>query len=356
MIPAPSADPFARVPGAVQATDPDEGVPAHYGNPLGEQRHLAERGAIVDLGHRHVLAITDPVGTPLGRRLRILADLGTQSLEGLRRATGAETLLLSGSGTIQQTLHLVDAGTTTWLLAGAADAAALASRLSQAGLHVEDRSARCAVIGTFETAVPGVEAPIVWRDPWNPPGGTRSGTDAAAGLEPAGSDGPGQPGGDGWGWRETIVPRESLAGILAASGDAAGVLAAEALRIEAGRPRFETEVEEPVTPEDLGWDPVGLALAPGTGSEGRIRPPARRLTLLYLDGSESALPRHGAPVWRDFHGSKEVVGAVTSSAIHFEMGPIALALLAADLPLETPVNVDEADVVVPALQEAIAGR
>jgi folate-binding Fe-S cluster repair protein YgfZ len=65
------------------------------------------------------------------------------------------------------------------------------------------------------------------------------------------------------------------------------------------------------------------------------RPP-RRLTLLHLDGSENALPARGA----DLTLEDRVVGFVGSSARHHELGPIALALVKRNVPLEATVYAD----------------
>ena len=62
------------------------------------------------------------------------------------------------------------------------------------------------------------------------------------------------------------------------------------------------------------------------------RPP-RRLVFLHLDGSVETLPEHGAPVEAD---GREV-GFVTSAARHFELGPIALALVKRATPTDIPV-------------------
>ena len=72
-MPAPAAatntaTPFLSLPAAVAAAAPDEGVAAHYGNPIGEQRALeATRSgrpsgapAVVDLSHRGVISVTGP--------------------------------------------------------------------------------------------------------------------------------------------------------------------------------------------------------------------------------------------------------------------------------------------------------
>ena len=63
----------------MEASWPDEGVAAHYGDPLREQR--AGRGAaVVDRSNRGVLRITGP------DRLSWLHSLTTQHVEAGRRA------------------------------------------------------------------------------------------------------------------------------------------------------------------------------------------------------------------------------------------------------------------------------
>ena len=74
------------------------------------------------------------------------------------------------------------------------------------------------------------------------------------------------------------------------------------------------------------------------------RPP-RRLVLLHLDGSENRLPPAGSPVSLDGRD----VGFVGSSARHHELGPIALALVKRNVPVDAALTVDE----MPAAQEVI---
>ena len=74
------------------------------------------------------------------------------------------------------------------------------------------------------------------------------------------------------------------------------------------------------------------------------RPP-RRLVLLHLDGSENRLPPVGSPV--SYEGRD--VGFVGSSARHHELGPIALALVKRNVPVDAALTVDE----MPAAQEVV---
>jgi folate-binding Fe-S cluster repair protein YgfZ len=56
--------------------------------------------------------------------------------------------------------------------------------------------------------------------------------------------------------------------------------------------------------------------------------PPRRLVMLHLDGSDGVVPEAGAAVLFAKDGADESeVGHVTSSALHYELGPIALAVI-----------------------------
>ncbi len=74
------------------------------------------------------------------------------------------------------------------------------------------------------------------------------------------------------------------------------------------------------------------------------RPP-RRLVLLLLDGSVDRLPAHGSAVTLD---GREV-GFVGSSARHFELGPVGLALVKRSVPVDAELLADG----VAAAQEVI---
>ncbi len=64
------------------------------------------------------------------------------------------------------------------------------------------------------------------------------------------------------------------------------------------------------------------------------RPP-RRLVFLHLDGSEVHLPGHGTPIRLASDGEEgRQLGFVTTSARHHELGPIALALVKRNVPVD----------------------
>ncbi|HEY9275858.1 MAG TPA: hypothetical protein VIO63_01725, partial [Candidatus Nanopelagicaceae bacterium] len=73
--------------------------------------------------------------------------------------------------------------------------------------------------------------------------------------------------------------------------------------------------------------------------------PPRRLVLLHLDGSSVELPKSGSPVLLD---GKEI-GFIGTVARHYELGPIALALIKRVTPADAVVSVEG----VPATQEIL---
>ena len=88
-MPDPGKSPLLGWPGAVQASWPDDSVPAHYGDPLREQRATEESAGVVDRSNRGVVRITGP------DRLSWLHSLTTQALDGLAPGVSAQALILS---------------------------------------------------------------------------------------------------------------------------------------------------------------------------------------------------------------------------------------------------------------------
>ncbi|HEY1530531.1 MAG TPA: glycine cleavage T C-terminal barrel domain-containing protein [Galbitalea sp.] len=327
-----SNDPFEFLPGAVGAP------PEHYGNPLGEQQRLAAGEAIVDLSDRAVLALTGE------DRLTWLDSLTSQSIAKLAPGESAETLLLDPTGRLEYDIRLVDDGVTTWLLLEAAEAEGLAAWLRRMvfmlRVEVIDATVEYATIGTLGR--PTIAAaqpngiPLVWHDPWIAV--QRGGHQYSLTTEhPSAS----------WTYSEVLVPRADLAAVAALP--AAGTLALEALRIAAWRPRLSTEADDRTIPHELDWLRSAVHLTKGCyrGQETiakvhNLGHPPRRLVLLHLDGSEGVLPKHDDLV---LAGDTEV-GHVTSAAIHYELGPIALAVLkrSTDPGLDLVVRATDADV------------
>ena len=331
--------PFSSLPLAVGTP------PLHYGNPLGEQKALAAGQAVVDLSDRGVITVSGP------DRLSWLDSLTSQALKGMQPGDSAETLQLDPTGRIEYAIRLVDDGVTTWLLVDGEETAPLLAWLQRMkfmrAVEIEDRSDEFATLGTF--GAPALDAaapngvPLVWNDPWASisRGGHQYST---TGHHPA-SD---------WTYREVVIERSALA--AAATLPAAGQLALEALRIAAWRPRFATEVDERSIPHELDWLRSAVHLNKGCyrGQETvakvhNLGHPPRRLVMLHLDGSDGVLPAAGSDVLL----ADAVVGRITASALHYELGPIALAVVKRTADQAAGLVVVADDIRISAAQEII---
>jgi folate-binding protein YgfZ len=302
---------------------------------------------VVDLSNRGVVKVGGP------DRLSWLDSITSQRLTGLTAGASAETLLLDPSGRIEHAVAVLDDGETSWLVVEAAETAALAAFLDRMRfllrVEVADMTEDVAVLATLGAPVlPVAAAPLVWADPWA--AGAEGGVTRAAEPHP-GADFP---------LRLLLVQRAELPGLADAirSGtlEVAGTLALEALRIAAWRPRFAHEVDARSIPHELDWLRSAVHLNKGCyrGQETvakvhNLGRPPRRLVQLDLDGSEALLPAPGEAV---LNGETEV-GVVTSSALHHEEGPIALAVVKRSVPQDAALTVATADGAVAARQRVI---
>ncbi|TLM85950.1 folate-binding protein YgfZ [Pseudarthrobacter sp. NamE5] len=330
-------------PGAVEAAGADAGVAAHYGEPLREQRALAAGSAVVDLSHRGLVTVAGP------DRLSWLNTLSSQQVAGLRPAESSELLLLSVQGRIDFDARVIDDGGTTWLIVEAAEAAPLAEFLNRMKfmlrVEIADVSADRAVIGSTKT-VPEWQDLLFWQDPWPHVG---AGGYSYATVPEASHPGLERP------WFEYLVPAAELEQRVA-ERPLAGTLAAEALRVAAWRPRIGAETDDKTIPHELDLLRTAVHLAKGCykGQETIARVhnlghPPRRLVFLQLDGSQHTLPQAGSPV---LLGERKV-GTVTSVAQHYEMGPVALAVIKRSVGPGEILTVLDGDEPYPAAQEII---
>lgn len=320
--------PLLARPGAVDGDGVDAGVAAHYGDPLREQRLLAEGLAVVDLSHRGVVTVTGP------DRLSWLHSITTQQLTALAPRVSTESLVLTPKGHIEHSLHIVDDGVATWITTEPGDAPALVKWLDSMRfmlrVEVSDQTADWAVLGepSGQESQPG--EPLAWRDPWP---GLVGDTAAYGPVE-------GHPA-TNRAWRELLVPRVGLAAAVG-ERDLAGTWASEALRIAAWRPRFGFETDHRTIPHEVDWLRTAVHLHKGCyrGQEtvARVhnlgRPP-RRLVFLHLDGSGHLLPEPGEAV---VLGDRQV-GQLTSVARHHVDGPIALALVKRNTPVDATLAI-----------------
>ncbi|MFB7370190.1 YgfZ/GcvT domain-containing protein [Streptomyces sp. NPDC056222] len=300
--------PLLSLPGAVPAEGRDEGVAAHYGDLFREQRALAAGDGFVDLSHRGVVTVTGD------DRLSWLHLLLTQHVSELPAGRATEALILSANGHIEHALYLVDDGETVWahVEPGTQDEliAYLESMKFFYRVEVADR--------TDEFAVVHLPAGFIAEVP-----------DGAVVQETAHG-------------RDLFLPRADLESFAASHGPAAGILAYEALRIEAHRPRLGFETDHRTIPHELGWIGSAVHLQKGCyrGQETVARvhnlgKPPRRLVFLHLDGSEVHLPGHGTPIRLAADGGEgRQLGFITTSARHHELGPIALAMVKRNVPVD----------------------
>ncbi|MGQ4485350.1 folate-binding protein YgfZ [Streptomyces sp. SAS_281] len=293
--------PLLSLPGAVPAEGRDEGVAAHYGDLFREQRALADGSGLVDLSHRGVIAVTG------SDRLAWLHLLITQHVTELAPGQATEALILSANGHIEHALYLVDDGETVWMHVEPGTRGDLVAYLESMKffyrVEVADRTDDFAVVYLPAGSIAEVPEGAVVRE--TPHG------------------------------RDLFLPRAGLEAYAAEHGPVAGVLAYEALRVEAHRPRLGFETDHRTIPHELGLIGVAVHLQKGCyrGQETVARvhnlgKPPRRLVFLHLDGSEVHLPGPGTPVRLAADGPEgRQLGFVTTSARHHELGPIALALV-----------------------------
>jgi tRNA-modifying protein YgfZ len=295
------SSPLLSLPGAVAGAGIDAPVAAHYGSLYGEQKTLESGEGFVDLSHHDVVRISGP------DRLQWLHDLTTQYFLDLPPKTWTPALVLSPQGHVEHAFAGYDDGSSFIAATEPAAAAALVGFLD-----------RMRFLSRVEVAEVTSDLALTWRP--------------AAGHE--------------------LVPREKLTSYADAAGPACGLWAYEALRIARGEPRLGLDTDERTIPNEVGWIDVAVHMDKGCyrGQEtvARVhnlgRPP-RRLTLLHLDGSENRLP----VVRSELRQGEKVVGFVGTSARHHELGPIALALVKRNVPIDAQLEVDG----LPAAQEVL---
>ncbi|GAA2647683.1 CAF17-like 4Fe-4S cluster assembly/insertion protein YgfZ [Paractinoplanes durhamensis] len=319
----------------VEDLDPtaaDAGVPAHYGDPMREQRTLATAVGLVDRSNRDVLAV------PGEERASWLHTLTTQHLSDLSANTGSELLVLSPNGHVEQHAFVTEDGTTAWLDTEPGAGAGLLKYLEMmrffTRVEPRDATAELAVLSLVGPAAadlfPDLAAPRLSAVPGAkfaagevPPHATsiydvRAYEGGLARRVPLGVD--------------LLVPRSAKAAVIEKLGvPLAGLWAYEAIRVEHRVPRLGWETDHRTIPAEAEFTAPAVHLDKGCyrGQEtvARVhhlgRPP-RRLALLHLDGIASDQPPvQGTPVTL---GDRQV-GFVGTAVRHHELGLITLAVL-----------------------------
>jgi tRNA-modifying protein YgfZ len=293
--------PLLSRPGAVAADPPDAGVAAHYGDFYAEQRRLVEGTGWVDLSHHDVVRISG------ADRVDYLQAMASQVFAGLEAGRHVESLILSPQGHIEHDFGGWDDGSEFLAHTEPGRGAALIELIESTRfmMRIEATSAteEFALVDDGARGLRLVERRLLGSL------GDDAGAPAAGGA---------------------AVDDGDAGGAVVGRGAPSGVWAHEALRIAAGRPRFGLDTDHRTIPNELGLigtvAHVDKGCYRGQETVARVhnlgRPP-RRLTRLHLDGSVNRLPARGAEVSVD----GVAIGFVGSAARHYELGPIALALV-----------------------------
>jgi folate-binding protein YgfZ len=330
----------------LEPTSADAGVPAHYGDPMREQRTLATAAGLVDRSNRDVIAV------PGEERASWLHTLTTQHLSDLTANQGSELLVLSPHGHVEQHAFVTEDGTTAWLDTEPGAGAGLFKYLEMMRFFtkVEPRDA------TGEMAVLSVVGPgaaDLFPDLGAPRLGAVPGPKFAAGSVPPQPTSiyDVRPYEGGLARRvplgvDLLIPREAKTAVIKKLGlPLAGLWAYEAIRVEHRVPRLGWETDHRTIPSEAEFVAPAVHLDKGCyrGQEtiARVhhlgRPP-RRLVLLHLDGiATDQPPVKGTPV---VLGDREV-GFVGTAARHHELGLIALAVVKRNVADDAELRVGE---------------
>ena len=280
---------------------PDKGAIWHFGEPNKEQRALAEGKAWADLSHLSVIAISGE------DRLKWLHDLTTQHLVDFGAGIWLSAMILDPQGHVEYQFNVVDDGTTSYLVMDPHFVEGLSAYLNKMRfmLRVEFRDA------TDDFAV--MRAPGVANEIGGP---------------------------------FALVPRAELDEMKEAFNSTAtqvGTWALDAERVAAGRPRHGIDTDFKTIPNELGVLNGAVHMNKGCyrGQETvakiyNLGKPPRRLVMLHLDGHAVVMPPTGTPV---MNGETQV-GFLGTVARHHELGPIALAIVKRNTPVDAQLMVE----------------
>ncbi len=280
---------------------PDKGAIWHFGEPNKEQRALAEGKAWADLSHLSVIAISGE------DRLKWLHDLTTQYLVDFGAGTWTSAMVLDPQGHVEYQFNVVDDGTTSYLVMDPQFVEGLSTYLNKMRfmLRVEVLDA------TEDFAV--MRAPGVANEIGGP---------------------------------FALVPRAELEEMKSAFNSTAmqvGTWALDAECVAAGRPRHGIDTDFKTIPNELGVLNGAVHMNKGCyrGQETvakiyNLGKPPRRLVMLHLDGHAVVMPPSGTPV---MNGEVQI-GFLGTVARHHELGPIALAIVKRNTPVDAQLTVE----------------
>lgn len=287
----------SSIPAAIftEAEVIDKPVAWHYGDPFAEQRKLAAGEGTVDLSHFGVIELTG------NDRLEYLHALTTNHMTRLQPGESTLTLDLSNQGFLLNELHVIHEADSTYVICQPGAVEALKTYLLKMRFRMQ-----------VEVADKTEELAVLWQPVW------QNHEQYPTWLVPAAYNFKG---------REILVPRSEAVAIV--ESNPAGFWALNALRVGAKVARQNFETDHHTIPMEAGWLEGAIHMNKGCyrGQETvskvvRMGQPPRRLELLLLSGEEE-LPAVGTPVMLE----DKAVGFVGTSVQHYELGPVALALV-----------------------------
>jgi folate-binding protein YgfZ len=286
---------------------PDKGAIWHFGEPNQEQKALVAANAWADLSHRGVISISGK------DRLTWLHALTTQHLEKLEVGKWVEALILDVQGHVIDQLFLVDDGNTTWL-------------------HTENSRTQ-EILDYLNKMKFMLEVDV-----------KNQSNDYAVLRAPGKSDLLGGP--------YALVPKVELketTDAFSKSYSQVGMWALEAERVSQGRARLLFETDHKSIPNELGFINRAVHMNKGCyrGQETvakvfNLGQPPRKLVTLHLDGSMVAMPDHGSKI---FLAGKEI-GFIGTVARHYELGPVALAVVKRSVPSTSNLHIGEVNALI----------
>ena len=280
---------------------PDKGAIWHFGEPNKEQKALLEGKAWADLSHLAVIAVSGD------DRLKWLHDLTTQHLVDFGVGIWTSALILDPQGHVEYQFSLVDDGSATYLVLDPHFAEGLINYLNKMRfmlkVEVKDATPNFAVL----------RAPGSANDVGGP---------------------------------FALVPRNELDEMKKTFDSTAmqvGTWALDAERVAAGRPRHGIDTDFKAIPNELGVIHGAVHMNKGCyrGQETvakiyNLGKPPRRLVMLHLDGHAVVMPPTGTPVM----DGENQVGFLGTVARHHELGPIALAIVKRNTPVDAELTVE----------------
>jgi folate-binding protein YgfZ len=311
----------ALLPGAVAVPEGlDAGIAWHYGDPLREQRILAQGAGLVVRDNRDVLTVTG------ADRLSWLHSITSQHLSDLKDGDSTQVLVLSPHGHVEQHWQLTELGETAWIDTEPGAAAEVLGYLQKMifmrrvepvdvsaswGILTLAGPASAEVLASFGGVVPEPAHAL-------PLATTLAGFIRSRDEETI----------------DLMVPRDSLTEVaqrlLTAGAEPVGAWAYEARRVSRAEPRLGMETDHKTIPHEVGWIGTAVHLNKGCyrGQETVARvqnlgKPPRRLVLLHLAGESDELPKPGTAV--EMQG--RTVGFLGTAVQHYELGPVALAVV-----------------------------